>query len=250
MKKKNGIILITGGSRGIGEAAVRCAAEEGYSVWFTYYEKEKKAQQIKGSIIQQGISCNCIRANLSCKNDIHSLFSQIDEAGEPILALVNNASISGVRSFLAETDDENIERIIKTNLLGYFLCAKEVVKRMAISKGGMGGSIINISSQAAVSGGWQLTPYAASKAGVNAFTLGLAKEVASEGIRVNAISPGKIDTDMSSHDMGVNSENGAMHIPLGRMGTPDEVANAVMWLISDKASYITGAILPVAGGFV
>jgi len=244
------IILITGGSGGIGKATALKAAIEGYSVCVHYNSKQSDADEIVKQIQEAGGTAIAVAADVSKEEEVRRLFSIVDEKLGSITALVNNAGIVGRQSKVADMDAERIQQIFATNVLGSFLCAKEAVKRMALSNGGSGGSIVNISSKAASHGGaGEYVDYAASKGAVDTFTYGLAKEVAADGIRVNAIRPGIIYTDL--HAKG--GEPGRVDrmkdlIPMKRGGYPEEVADCIMWLVSDKASYVTGTIVDVTGG--
>ena len=244
------IILITGGSGGIGKATALKAAIEGYSVCVHYNSKQADADEIVKQIQEAGGTAIAVAADVSKEEEVRRLFSIVDEKLGSITALVNNAGIVGRQSKVADMDAERIQQIFATNVLGSFLCAKEAVKRMALSNGGSGGSIVNISSKAASHGGaGEYVDYAASKGAVDTFTYGLAKEVAADGIRVNAIRPGIIYTDL--HAKG--GEPGRVDrmkdlIPMKRGGYPEEVADCIMWLVSDKASYVTGTIVDVTGG--
>ena len=244
------IILITGGSGGIGKATALKAAIEGYSVCVHYNSKQSDADEIVKQIQEAGGTAIAVAADVSKEEEVRRLFSIVDEKLGSITALVNNAGIVGRQSKVADMDAERIQQIFATNVLGSFLCAKEAVKRMALSNGGSGGSIVNISSKAASHGGaGEYVDYAASKGAIDTFTYGLAKEVAADGIRVNAIRPGIIYTDL--HAKG--GEPGRVDrmkdlIPMKRGGYPEEVADCIMWLVSDKASYVTGTIVDVTGG--
>jgi NAD(P)-dependent dehydrogenase (short-subunit alcohol dehydrogenase family) len=241
-------VIVTGASRGIGAATARLAARHGYRVCVNYHTNAAAAAQVVADIESSGGQAIAIRADTGDSDQIDAMFGTVDEQIGPLHALINNAGISGERGPLAEVDIENLRRVLEVNIIGYFLCARQAVRRMAISRGGKGGCIVNITSQAGQFGGDRLTPYAASKGAVNTFTIGLSREVADDGIRVNAVSPGLIDTDQHS-EMGEEARRKAIgSIPFSRMGTVEEVAETAMWLVSDQASYVTGAVLPVAGG--
>ena len=191
------ILVVTGGSRGIGASTCIKAAQMGYSVCVNFEKNSNNANQIVKQILSEGGRAIAVQANISSSTEVERLFKTVDaELGSPS-ALVNNAGISGPRSKFIDLDVSVIKHIFEVNLLGYFHCAREAVKRMSLSRGGTGGTIVNISSQAAKFGGNGLIPYAASKAAINNFTLALAKEVALEGVRVNAVSPGIIETDQN-----------------------------------------------------
>lgn len=250
-KKKNNtqkVLIVTGGSRGIGASTSIKASQLGYAVCVNYEKNSMHANKIVNTIRSNGGKAIAVNADISSATEVKHLFRRVDSELGSISCLVNNAGVSGPRSKLIDLDVSVIKHIFEVNLLGYFHCAQEAVKRMALSRGGGGGSIVNLSSQAAQFGGNGLTPYAASKAAINNFTLALAKEVANEGIRVNAVSPGIIETDQHETLDKLTLKNNAKQIPVGRLGTTQEVAHAILWLLSDKAAYVTGTILPIAGG--
>ena len=248
MKAAKKVLIVTGGSRGIGAATSLRAAQIGYSVCINYEKSSKNANQVVREINSKGGKAIAVQADISSAKEVERLFKTTEIELGALSALVNNAGISGPRSKLIDLNISEIKHIFEVNLLGYFYCAKEAIKRMSRSSGGQGGAIVNISSQAAKFGGNGLTPYAASKAAINNFTLSLSREVALEGIRVNAVSPGIIETDQHDFSNEAVLNNIKKEIPVGRLGTPQEVANAILWLLSDKAAYVTGALLPVTGG--
>ena len=248
MKAAKKVLIVTGGSRGIGAATSLRAAQIGYSVCINYEKSSKNANQVVREINFKGGKAIAVQADISSAKEVERLFKTTEIELGALSALVNNAGISGPRSKLIDLNISEIKHIFEVNLLGYFYCAKEAIKRMSRSSGGQGGAIVNISSQAAKFGGNGLTPYAASKAAINNFTLSLSREVALEGIRVNAVSPGIIETDQHDFSNEAVLNNIKKEIPVGRLGTPQEVANAILWLLSDKAAYVTGALLPVTGG--
>ena len=247
MKK---IILITGGARGIGAAIAMRAAEAGYAVCISYLNNQTAADALVASIKDKGGTAIALRADVSADTDVVRMFKQVDASLGPITALVNNAGILEQQSRVDEMTAERITRIFATNVIGSFSCAREAVRRMSTRYGGNGGGIVNMSSRAARLGAaGEYVDYAASKAAIDTFTIGLAKEVASEGIRVNAVSPGLIYTDI--HASG--GEPGRVDrlqdsVPMKRGGSADEVARAVMWLLSEDASYVTGTNVDVSGG--
>lgn len=247
-KTTTGVALITGASRGLGAATALCLARDGYAVCVNYNRNAKQAQSIVESITNDGGKAIAIQADVSDAKQIEKLFASVDNKLGTLSALINNAAFAGTRSKVSDLTVETIKQTIDTNITGLILCAQEAVKRMAKSYGGKGGSIINVSSQAGQFGGNQITPYAASKAAVNLFTVGLSKEVGPEGIRVNAVSPGVIDTGQS--DMLDPKLKNALRdsIPLKKIGSPDDVARVIQWLLSEHSSYLTGVIIPVAGG--
>jgi len=248
MKPEKKVLIVTGGSRGIGASIATKAAKMGYSVCINYRKNSEGANQIVEEINSKGGEAIAVQADISSIKEVESLFRTAEIELGTLSALVNNAGISGPRSKLRDLDPAEMKHIFEVNLLGHFYCAKEAVKRMSSSCSGQGGAIVNISSQAAKFGGSNLTAYAASKAAINNFTLALSKEVALEGIRVNAVSPGIIETDQHDFSDELVFKNIKKEIPIGRLGTPQEVACAVLWLLSDKAAYVTGTVLPVAGG--
>lgn len=247
MKK---VLLVTGGSRGIGAAIARLAARQGYAVCLSYLGQREAAAAVVASIAEAGGTALAVQADVAVEDDVLRLFSQVDAALGPLTALVNNAGILERQSRVEDMDAARISRVFATNVVGSFICAREAVRRMSTRHGGAGGAIVNLSSRAARLGSPnEYVDYAASKAAIDTLTIGLAKEVAAEGIRVNAVSPGLIYTDIhaSGGDPGrVDRVKSA--VPMQRGGSPEEVARAVLWLLSDDASYTTGASIDVAGG--
>lgn len=247
MKK---IILITGGSRGIGAATARLAAQQGYAVAISYVNNRVAADQVVQAIHASGGQALAVQADVALEADVLRMFAQVDQAWGRISALVNNAGVLEAQSRVVDMTAERMTRVFATNVLGSFLCAREAVRRMSTAHGGAGGAIVNLSSRASKLGSpGEYVDYAASKAAVDTLTIGLSKEVAAEGIRVNTVSPGLIYTDI--HASG--GEPGRVDrvktsVPMGRGGTPEEVAQAVLWLLSDAASYTTGTCLDVSGG--
>jgi len=244
------VVLITGGSRGIGAATARLAAERGYTVCITYLRNQAAAEAVVDDIAAGGGSALALRADMGVEAEVIRLFEHVDAQVGPISALVNNAGMLERQMRVDQMDAARIQRILATNVVGPFLCAREAVRRMSTSYGGAGGAIVNVSSAAARLGGpGEYVDYAASKGAIDTFTVGLAKEVAAEGIRVNAVRPGVIYTEI--HASG--GEPGRVDrvkaaVPMLRGGHADEVARAIVWLLSDEASYVTGACLDVAGG--
>ena len=244
------ILLVTGGSRGIGASTARLAAERGYTVCITYLRNQAAAEAVVDDIAAGGGSALALRADMGVEAEVIRLFEHGDAQVGPISALVNNAGMLERQMRVDQMDAARIQRIFATNVVGPFLCAREAVRRMSTSYGGAGGAIVNVSSAAARLGGpGEYVDYAASKGAIDTFTVGLAKEVAAEGIRVNAVRPGVIYTEI--HASG--GEPGRVDrvkaaVPMLRGGHADEVARAIVWLLSDEASYVTGACLDVAGG--
>ena len=244
------VVLITGGSRGIGGAAARGAGRAGYRVVINYTKRGEDAEQVVRDVKQGGGEAVAIQADVADEADIQRLFGEIDKRYGRLDGLVNNAGIVGRSSKFVDMATADLHRVFAVNVFGAFLCAREAVKRMSTAHGGKGGAIVNISSGAATLGSpGEFVHYAASKGAINTMTLGLAKELAREGIRVNAIEPGMIDTEMqtASGDLGRMARI-VPTVPMARAGAADEVAAPILFLLSDAASYMTGAILRVAGG--
>lgn len=245
-----GLLLVTGGSRGIGAAVALGAAKCGFEVCLTYRADEDSANKVVGSISAAGGSAFAIQADVDIEADALKVFATIDARGTLLTALVNNAGIVDVPSPLRDMSVSRIERMMRTNLIGPMIYAREAVKRMSTETGGKGGSIVNLSSVAAKLGGAnQYIDYAASKGAIDTLTVGLASEVATCGIRVNAVRPGIVDTDI--HASGGQPDRAAQLrdiIPMKREGTAQEIADAILYLVSNEASYVTGAILDVSGG--
>lgn len=246
----SGILIVTGAGRGIGAATARLAGARGYAVCVNYARSRESAQGVVAAIKDAGGRAVAVQADVGVESDVARLFETVDRELGTVTALVNNAGMIEKQARLADIDAARIARMFTTNVTGPFLCAREAVRRMSTKQGGAGGAIVNVSSAASrIGGGGEYLDYAASKGAVDTFTLGLAKEVAAEGIRVNAVRPGIIYTEI--HAAG--GEPGRVDrmksfVPLGRGGQPEEVAAAILWLLSNEASYITGTILDVAGG--
>jgi NAD(P)-dependent dehydrogenase (short-subunit alcohol dehydrogenase family) len=246
----NKTVLITGGSRGIGAATALLAAERGYDVCLSYVSKEKAAQTVVRQIEALGRKALAVQADVSLEPDILNLFEAVDKTFGSLDALVNNAGILDKQTSVETMTLERLQRVFATNVFGSFLCAREAVKRMSTKHGGRGGAIVNNSSAAARLGApGEYVDYAASKGAVDTLTIGLAKEVAVDGIRVNAVRPGIIITDIHASGGEPNRpQRLAEFIPMKRSGEAHEVATAILWLLSDEASYITGTLLDVTGG--
>lgn len=239
------VFLVTGGSRGIGEAIALSAARQGFQVLLTYANHAARAEAVVAQIRAAGGKAQAVQANTALDADIERVFAEVDRLGK-LAVLVYNAGITGKHSALADADTATIDEVLAVNLRGAILCSREAVRRMSTRFGGQGGAIVLISSRASFYGSpAEFVWYAASKGGVDSLTNGLSREVAAEGIRVNAVSPGPIETEM--HRPG-KLEVGAKRAPMQRAGSAQEVADAVMYLASDAASYVTGANLSVAGG--
>ncbi len=249
-KKKKGTVIVTGGSRGIGAASALLAARHGYKVVVNYAGNVEAANMVVGQIHSIGGVAIAVQGDVAVEADIIRLFAEAKETFGPVTGLINNAGILDMEGRLDSFSTERIARIIAVNLTGSILCAREAVRVMSTRHGGKGGSIINLSSIAATLGAPGLgVEYAASKGAIDAFTIGLGREVANEGIRVNAVRPGIIDTGI--HDcFGIEDRGEKMKhvIPMQRGGSALEVAEVILWLMSDKASYVTGTIIDVSGG--
>jgi NAD(P)-dependent dehydrogenase (short-subunit alcohol dehydrogenase family) len=244
------VILITGASRGIGAATAILAAQRGYAVCVNYLKNQTAAEAIVEQIRALGTKAIAVQADVSQEADVVRLFQTVDMKLGTISALVNNAGILETQMRVDEMDAARLSRIFSSNISPYFLCAKEAVKRMSNRYGGKGGAIVNVSSAASRLGSaGEYVDYAASKGAIDTLTIGLSREVATEGIRVNAVRPAFIYTDIHSD----GGEAGRVDrikstIPMQRGGTPLEVAQAIMWLLSDEASYATGTFIDLAGG--
>jgi NAD(P)-dependent dehydrogenase (short-subunit alcohol dehydrogenase family) len=248
MPKK--IVLITGASRGIGAEAARLAAERGYAVCVNYRRDRAAAEAVVRDVQRAGPRAIAIQADVSCEPDVERLFATIDRELGALSALVNNAGILETQARVDEIDAARLGRIFATNVTGAFVCAREAVKRMSTAHGGGGGAIVNVSSRAAVLGApGEYVDYAASKAALDVLTIGLAREVAAEGIRVNGVRAGIIYTDIhaSGGEPGRVDRLGPT-LPMQRGGHAVEVARAILWLLSDEASYTTGSFIDVSGG--
>ncbi|MGD9868639.1 MAG: SDR family oxidoreductase [Hyphomicrobiales bacterium] len=244
------VMIVTGGSRGIGEATARLAAERGYAVCINYVSSKEKARQLAGDIVANGGEALAVHADIAGEEDVLRLFRTCDQELGTLSVLVNNAGILEKQSRLEKMTAARIDRVFATNVRGAFLCAREAVKRMSTSHGGKGGAIVNVSSMAARLGAPdEYVDYAASKGAMDSMTVGLSKEVAGEGIRVNAVRPGVIETEIhaSGGEPGRPDRVGPT-LPMKRAGTAIEVARAILWLASDEASYTTGSFIEVSGG--
>lgn len=247
MKK---VVVITGGSRGIGAATSHLAAERGYAVCVNYNHNRKAADAVVSAIERTGGQAIAVAADVSSESDVIQLFKTVDKELGIVTALVNNAGILEKQMRLEGMDAARLNRIFTTNISGYFLCAREAVRRMSALNGGAGGAIVNVSSGASRLGSpAEYVDYAASKGAIDTMTIGLAKEVAAEGIRVNAVRPAFIYTDIHSNGGEVNRVDRLKElIPMRRGGLAVEVAYAILWLLSDEASYSTGTFIDVTGG--
>jgi NAD(P)-dependent dehydrogenase (short-subunit alcohol dehydrogenase family) len=249
-KEELGTLIVTGASRGIGAAVATLAGKRGYAVAVNFFTGEGEARRVVEDIVAGGGRGVGIRADVAQEEDIVRMFTTAERDLGPIRALVNNAGVTGGFARVEEVSREAIDKVFAVNVAGAMLCAREAVRRMSTRRGGTGGAIVNISSRAAHTGApGEWVHYAATKGAIDSFTIGLAREVATEGIRVNAVAPGLVET-------GLHAANGAPKrlerlmgtIPMRRAGLPNEVAEGVLWLLSPAASYTTGAILEIGGG--
>ena len=244
------MVIVTGGSRGIGAATARLAAARGYAVCVNFKDNEQAAARVIEDITAGGGRAIAVQADVGDEEDVVRLFDQATASFGPPTALVNNAGILETQMRVADMSAARLERVLRVNVVGSFICAREAVRRMSTSRGGRGGAIVNLSSAAARLGSPnEYVDYAAAKAAIDTLTIGLAQEVASEGIRVNAVRPGVIYTDIhASGGEPARVDRVKASVPMRRGGRPEEVAHAIVWLLSDEASFTTGAILDVAGG--
>jgi NAD(P)-dependent dehydrogenase (short-subunit alcohol dehydrogenase family) len=243
-------VLITGGSRGIGRACARLLGARGWFVGVNYAQNLAAAQDTVADVERAGGRAIAIAGDVASESDVLAMFDALEQKAGRIDALVNNAGIVAPSSQLADMDLARLKRVFDVNVLGAYLCAREAARRMSTSRGGAGGVIVNVSSAAARLGSPnEYVDYAGSKGAVDSMTLGLAKELGPQGVRVNAVRPGLIDTEI--HASGGKPDRAAQlgaSTPLGRPGSAEEVAESIVWLLSDAASYVTGAVLDVAGG--
>ena len=244
------VLLITGGSRGIGAATALLAARAGYAVAVNYAANSLAADEVVRQIRVSGGTAVTVQADVSIETDVLAMFHKVDAKLGRLTALVNNAGVVDMTSRVDAMSLERLQRMFAINVFGSFMCAREAVKRMSTRYEGEGGTIVNMSSAAARLGApGQYVDYAAAKGAMDTFTIGLAKEVAAEGIRVNAVRPGIIETDIhASGGLPNRARDLAPQVPMQRAGTAAEVAEAIMWLISEKSRYTTGSIIDVAGG--
>jgi NAD(P)-dependent dehydrogenase (short-subunit alcohol dehydrogenase family) len=244
------VILITGASRGIGAAAALAAARAGYAVAVNFHANSLAADEVVRQIRALGGTAITVQADVAVEAQVLAMFAKLDAKLGPLAALVNNAGVVDVACRVDGMTVARLKRMFDTNVIGSMVCAREAVKRMSTRHGGGGGAIVNVSSMAATLGAaGQYVDYAASKGAIDTFTVGLAREVAAEGIRVNAVRPGVIDTEIhASGGQPARAQQLASIIPMQRPGRAEEVANAILWLLSPQASYTTGALLDVGGG--
>jgi len=244
------IMLVTGASRGIGAATARLAAMADYAICINFHHSESEANELLDSLLSSGANAIAVRADIGLESDVAHLFEAIDSQLGRLTALVNNAGVLEQQSDFENISLDRLQRIFRTNVEGSFLCSQQAIRRMSTKYGGEGGSIVNLSSRAAVLGApHEYIDYAASKGAIDAMTIGLSKELGEQGIRVNAVRPGLIYTDM--HASGGEAERVdrlKSGVPMQRGGLVSEVARAIMWLISEDASYTTGSFVEVSGG--
>jgi NAD(P)-dependent dehydrogenase (short-subunit alcohol dehydrogenase family) len=239
------VAIVTGSSRGIGAATAKLLALNGYAVCINYINTEEAAEKVVQDIKNDGGEAIAIRADVANESQVIKLFSDVKQQFGPITALINNAGTDGGFTPVEDVTAASLQTVFGTNVFGTFLCSREAVKQM---KQNNGGGIINMSSEATKFGGNRMSQYAASKAAINAFTIGFAREVAQYNIRVNTISPGIIDTEIHAKSAPERLQTLKNTVPMGRMGTVNEVAQSILWLLSDQASYLSGAVISVAGG--
>ncbi len=244
------VVLITGGSRGIGAATALRAAQQGFAVAVNYARDAKAANAVVQQIVSAGGTAVAVQADVADEAQVLAMYQAIDAQLGPVSALVNNAGVVDIAARVDEMSVQRIRRMFDINVLGTFICTREALQRMSTRHGGKGGSIVNVSSVAARLGGpGQYVDYGASKGAIDTFTVGLAKEVATEGVRVNAVRPGIIETDIhASGGQPDRAQQMAPLVPMQRAGSADEVANTIVWLLGPDASYVTGANIDVAGG--
>lgn len=245
------VTVVTGGSRGIGAATAVRLAKAGHDVVINYRLEAAAAESVAAAVRQAGRRCLVVAADITVEAEVERMFDQVVDVLGPPTGLVNNAGVTSRAGPFLDLSTADLRRVVDVNLIGTVLCARRAARLMATSRGGAGGAIVNISSGAATVGSpGQYVHYAAAKAAVETLTIGLAKELAADGIRVNAVAPGVIRTEIHARETGDpdRPERAAGSVPLGRPGEPDEVAAPIEWLLSPEASYITGAILRVTGG--
>lgn len=244
------VLLVTGSGRGIGAATAMMAAQQGYAVCLNYINDETSAFGVRDSILDAGGQCIAVQADVSNEYQVKKLFDRIDSQLGAITHLVNNVGILKQKMPMIDMQAERFQQVLLTNVMSLFYCSREAIQRMAVSRGGAGGAIVNVSSGASRSGSpFEYIDYATSKGAVDTFTTGLCKEVAADGIRVNCVRPGGIYTDIHA-DGGepLRVDRIAKNFPMRRGGKPEEVAHAILWLLSDDASFVTGSFTDLCGG--
>jgi NAD(P)-dependent dehydrogenase (short-subunit alcohol dehydrogenase family) len=248
--KERGVVIVTGASRGIGAAIANLLGTHGYPVVVNFAKDRSAAERTVGEIVSAGGRALAVQGNVSREKEVVELFETAERELGAISGLVNNAGVTGGFARVEELRAETVTEVLAVNVMGAILCSREAVRRMSTRRGGSGGTIVNISSLAARTGGaGEWVHYAASKGAINSFTIGLAREVASEGIRVNAVAPGLIETELHAANGAPDRlERLTPMVPMRRAGTPQEVAEGVLWLLSPGASYATGTILEIGGG--
>ena len=243
------VMLITGSSRGIGAATALLASRRGYAVCINYLGNAAAAERLRAQIAGEGGEALAVQADVGVEADVLRLFAAVDAQLGPLTALVNNVGVLAQQGKLADMSAERLQRVLTTNILSYFLCSREAIKRMATSRGGQGGGIVNVGSGAAKHGAGNVyVDYAASKGAIDVMTLGLSKEVGGDGIRVNCVRPGIIYTDI--HASGGDADRVAKlasTVPLQRGGQPEEIAETILWLLGPQSSYVSGALIDAGG---
>jgi NAD(P)-dependent dehydrogenase (short-subunit alcohol dehydrogenase family) len=243
------VMVVTGGGRGIGAATALMASRRGYAVCINYVSDAQAAERLRARIAGEGGEAIAVQGDMGVEADVLALFAAVDAQLGPLTALVNNVGVLERQCKLVDMSAERLRRVFTTNIMSAFLCAREAVKRMSTHSGGHGGGIVNLSSGAARHGGADTyIDYASSKGAIDVMTLGLSKEVAAEGIRVNCVRPGVTDTDIhASGGMPDRAARVASGLPMGRVAQPEEIAETILWLLGPQSSYVSGAILDVAG---